>query len=103
MPNNNLALTLDHIIEALRDCQSLSPKPLLADAKTQIDLPERILTRTRADASGVGVSPEVLVLALLQAFNEIDKSVKINLAKALDRLLNPASAERASVQSVKGV
>ena len=69
----------------------MSPKPFVADPKTQIDLPEPILSRTRAEASGVGVSPEVLVIALLQAFNDADESVKLGLAKDLDRLRNPGS------------
>ena len=85
-------MTLEHIIKAERDCQSMTPKPALADPRTQIDLPESLLSRTREEASRVGVSPEVLVIALLQVFHSADETVKIGLAKDLDRLRNPKCA-----------
>jgi hypothetical protein len=70
----------------------MTPKPALAEPKTQIDLPESILSRTREEASGLGVSPEVLVIALLRVFHDADESVKIELAKHLDSLRNPDCA-----------
>jgi hypothetical protein len=92
MLNKNLTMTLEHIIEAERDCQNMTPKLALADPKTQIDLPESILSRTKEEASGVGISPEVLVIALLRVFHDADESVKVGLAKHLDNLRNPVSA-----------
>ena len=92
MPNMNLSMTLEHIIEAERDCQSMTPQPAMADPKAQIGLPERLLSRTREDASGVGVSPEVLVIALLQVFHDADEYLKVTLAKNLESLRNPSSA-----------
>ena len=92
MPNKNLSMTLEHIIEAERDCQSMTPIPAPADPKAQINLPERLLSRTKVDAAGVGVSPEVLVIALLQVFHDADESVKVELAKNLESLRHPASA-----------
>jgi hypothetical protein len=92
MPNKNLTMTLEHIIKAERDCQSMTPKPALADPRTQIDLPESLLSRTREEASRVGVSPEVLVIALLQVFHDADDSVKVELTKHLDSLRNPGFA-----------
>jgi hypothetical protein len=92
MSTKNLTLTLEHIIEAERDCQSLSPKSVLASPKTQIGLPEPILLRTMAEASGMGLSPEVLIIALLQAFNGADESIKTGLAVELSRLRNPGGA-----------
>jgi len=92
MPNKNLTITLEHIIEAERDCQCMTPKPAVADPKTQIDLPEGLLSRARKEASGVGVSPEVLVLALLRVFHDADESVKVGLAKNLDNLRSPGCA-----------
>jgi hypothetical protein len=92
MPNKNLTMTLEHLIAAERDTQSMTPKPALAEPKTQIDLPERVLAEAREEASGVGVSPEVLIIALLRAFHEADKSLKVELAKHLESLRNPGGA-----------
>jgi hypothetical protein len=92
MPTKNISLTLEHIIEAERDCQSMSPKSVLADPKSQIGLPERILLRTMEEAAGVGLSSEVLIIALLQAFHAADQSIKTELAVKLDRLRNPGGA-----------
>ena len=91
MLNKNLTMTLEHIIEAERDCQSMTPKTALAEPKAQIDLPQSILSRAREEASGMGVSPEVLIIALLQVFHNADESVKVGLAKDLGRLRNPES------------
>ena len=85
-------MTLEHIIKAERDCQSMTPQSVLANPKTQIGIPECILLRTMAEASGMGLSSEVLIIALLQAFNGADESVKMELAKNLDRLRNPDRA-----------
>jgi hypothetical protein len=90
MPNKNLTLTLEHIIEAERDCQSMSPQPALAAPKVQIHLPESILYRTQEDASRVGVSAEVLIIALLGVFHDADESVKVELAEHLSSLRNPS-------------
>ncbi len=92
MPDMNLSMTLEHIIEAERDCQSMTPQPALAEPKAQINLPARLLSRTMEDAAGVGVSPEVLVIALLQVFHDADKSLKAALAKNLESLRHPKSA-----------
>jgi hypothetical protein len=92
MLEKNLTLTLEHIIEAERDCQSMSPHSHLTDPMAQVDLPERLLLRTRLEASGLGVSPEVLIIALLEAFLEADESIKGGLAKNLESLRNPGSA-----------
>jgi hypothetical protein len=92
MLDMNLTITLEHIIEAERDCQSMTPKPLLTEPKSQIDLPENILSRTREEASSVGVSPEVLVIALLRVFHDADESVKVELAKHLESLRHPGCA-----------
>jgi hypothetical protein len=92
MTNKNLAITLEHFIEAERDCQSMTAVAVLADPKTQIALPERLLSRTSEEASQVGVSPEVLVIALLEVFHEADASVKAELAKNLENLRNPPRA-----------
>ena len=92
MLNKNFTLTLDHIIAAERDCQSMTPQSVLANPKTQIGIPECILLRTAAEASGMGLSSEVLIIALLQAFHNADESVKTGLAKDLECLRNPGSA-----------
>ncbi len=91
MPTKNLTLTLEHIIEAERDSQSMSPKSRLANPKTQIGLPEHILSRTAAEAAGMGLTTEVLIVALLQAFNRADPSLKSALAEELNRLRNPGA------------
>ena len=85
-------MTLEHIIEAERDCQSMTPIPPPADPKSQIHLPEKLLSRTVVDACSVGVSPEVLVIALLQVFHDADESLKVELAKNLKSLRHPACA-----------
>jgi hypothetical protein len=92
MLNKNLTMTLEHIIEAERNCQSMTPKPVLAEPKSQIDLPENILSRAREEASGVGITPEVLIIALLGVFHDADESVKVELAKHLESLRNPGCA-----------
>jgi len=88
MPNNNLTITIEHIEQAARDCRNLPANPLTGNPKTQIDLPERILSRARGEASGVGVSAEVLIVALLHALNDMDERVKIELANELERRRN---------------
>ena len=92
MLNKNLTITLEHIIEAERGCQSLTPESGVADPGTQLNLPERILLRAREEASAIGISPEVLIIALLQVFQGADQSVKIGLANELERLRHPGSA-----------
>jgi hypothetical protein len=92
MPTKNLTLTLEHIIEAERDCQSMTPKSVLANPETQIALPERVILQTAAEAAGMGLSSEVLIIALLQAFNSADESIKTSLAAELNLLRNPGGA-----------
>ena len=77
------AIVLEDLLRALREVQSLTPKTFTGDPKTQIDLPEVIMTRTREESSRMGVSPEVFIMALLQAFNNADESFKTSLAKEL--------------------
>jgi hypothetical protein len=93
--NTNHAINLEDLLRALREVQSLTPKAFTGDSRTQIDLPESIMTRTREEASGMGVSPEVLIMALLQAFNDADESFKTNLAKELGSVIH-AGEDRAS-------
>jgi hypothetical protein len=70
----------------------MTPKSVLTNPKTQISLPERILLRTMAEAAGMGLSAEVLIIALLQAFHLADESTKHELAGKLNRLRNPGGA-----------
>ena len=86
--NTNNAIDLEDLLRALREVQSLTPKIFTGDPKTQIDLPEVIMTRTREDALSMGVSPEVLIMALLQAFNDEDASFKADLAKELGSVIH---------------
>jgi len=90
--SNNLTITIEHIEQAARDCRNFPCSPPTGNPKTQIDLPERILRRTRGEADGVGISPEALIVALLHAFNDADEAVKIELANELERRRNQGRA-----------
>jgi hypothetical protein len=92
MPAKNLTLTLEHIMEAERECQSLTLKSVLVNSKTQIGLPEGVLLRAMAEAAGIGLSSEVLIIALLEAFNDADPLMKTGLTGELNRLRNPGRA-----------
>jgi len=81
--DKNLILNLEHLLRALREVQSLTPKSVTGDARTQIELPAPIITRTREEASGMGISVEVLIVALLQVFNDAEPAFKADIAKEL--------------------
>jgi Na+/phosphate symporter len=93
MSNHDVTLNLEHLLRALREVQSLTPKIFTGDTKTQIDLPEPIVTRTREEALRMGVSAEVLIVALLQAFNDADESFKKDLEKVLSSVLHAGEAK----------
>ena len=78
----------------------MTPKSLLANPTTQIGLPQCILLRTMAEAAGMGLSCEVLIIALLQAFNGADESIKMELADKLGRIRNPGGARAAGGGSI---
>jgi hypothetical protein len=92
MLNKNITLTLEHIISAERDCQSMTPESEVSHPKTQIGLPERLLARTTAEAASMGLSAEVLIIALLQMFHGADEPVKMKLSADLNRLRHPGGA-----------
>jgi hypothetical protein len=97
MQNKNLTLTLENLLSASRECQSLTPKSFQCDPHTQFELPESVVARTRKDASEIGISPEVLIMALLEVYHDADASVKLGLTHEMGTVVHPEGGEPLAV------